>query len=892
MMRPIQTVLGLLLLAGPIVASPPNTDDAPLNSVYFVDSIEGWAVGADGLILHSIDGGKNWERQPSGSTAQLNDIYFATPYIGWVAGEIALDSDIGTGGVILATANGGANWFELSRNRLPGLSAVQFKDVKTGIVTTKGEPQGVLHATTDGGITWQNAGPAPKLSEFVQSLEGEHGRFRNLCAVGEDIWAVGRPGSVIYHSPDSGKTWTKQVTPIRVPLNAVQFLDAKTGWAVGDLGNILKTVDGGRTWIVQRGGSDRAAVLGLFAEPSGIPAGTIAKLANVEGYRTVALNAAPMTDSALSIVTRKLGTAASDNLGQTAWADYMREPSAKDEPALLPTRRDNDLLAEMVLAIRIWQPDVVLTDRLDASATVAEKLMLLHARDAFEKAGDSTAFPEQLTQFGLKPHRASKLYAQTTSESDASVNVVVNDNLKDVVRQVSNFTEAPMPIVERFRLLAHRLEIIPEGGDLMSGIDIRPGSGARRDVEPADSDIVAVVDSADIEIKTLSERHATATITADDLRATAKSIGSHPDAEATCMARRIADALQTLGAWTAAREMHAMIANRYSAQPGGVESFRWLLKYHTSGEMVRRIENGEFPVYQNEIFAKVAEPAVVQAGHTDSPTESKYRFLNPIVERQWNQYALDLEPKLGAFGLIYLRSETTQLPLQVARRRAGLLADARKYAELFAESTTAYRLENNILHNNLTTNDKQVVRCIEAEERPTLDGRLDEKCWLKAKPTTIHLPGDTKYQGSVKFCYDSDYLYVGVACSHPSQKEPTALTQRQRDANMLGQDRVIVELDIDRDYQTSYQLSVDCRGQAHDACCGDASWNPRWHIAHSPSALGWTIEAAIPLTELTGEVVTVKTTWAVRLQRLFPGMGQSSNDWQALKFVPSPKDGE
>ena len=246
-----------------------------------------------------------------------------------------------------------------------------------------------------------------------------------------------------------------------------------------------------------------------------------------------------------------------------------------------------------------------------------------------------------------------------------------------------------------------------------------------------------------------------------------------------------------------------------------------------------------------------------------------------------------MEPKLAAFGLVYLRSDANQLPLQVARVRAGLLGRCTQYAELFADKTPQFRIENKVLNNHLSANDDGMVRCIQALERPSLDGRLDEKCWIKAKPTTIHLPGQAKYQGNVKFCFDNDYLYIGIACSHPPRKEPTAVTQRTRDAEMTGQDRVIIELDIDRDYQTSYKLSIDSRGQAHDACCGDAGWNPRWHIAHEPGALGWTIEAAIPLTELTGTTIDDKTTWAIRLQRLFPGVGQSSNDWQALRFVPT-----
>ncbi len=32
--------------------------DAPLHAIQFVDRLEGWACGADGVVWHSIDGGK------------------------------------------------------------------------------------------------------------------------------------------------------------------------------------------------------------------------------------------------------------------------------------------------------------------------------------------------------------------------------------------------------------------------------------------------------------------------------------------------------------------------------------------------------------------------------------------------------------------------------------------------------------------------------------------------------------------------------------------------------------------------------------------------------------------------------------------------------------------
>src|SRR5687767_7089653 len=41
---------------------------ADLYSVYFSDSVHGWAVGAAGTIIYSSDGGNNWSAQTSGIT--------------------------------------------------------------------------------------------------------------------------------------------------------------------------------------------------------------------------------------------------------------------------------------------------------------------------------------------------------------------------------------------------------------------------------------------------------------------------------------------------------------------------------------------------------------------------------------------------------------------------------------------------------------------------------------------------------------------------------------------------------------------------------------------------------------------------------------------------------
>ena len=56
----------------------------------------------------------------------------------------------------------------------------------------------------------------------------------------------------ILKTVDGGATWLVQPEPSGKDLNGVHFpVDATTGYAVGQSGTILKTVDGGATWLVQ-----------------------------------------------------------------------------------------------------------------------------------------------------------------------------------------------------------------------------------------------------------------------------------------------------------------------------------------------------------------------------------------------------------------------------------------------------------------------------------------------------------------------------------------------------------------------------------------------------------------------------------------------------------------
>ena len=73
--------------------------------------------------------------------------------------------------------------------------------------------------------------------------------------------AVGDMG-LILATEDGGETWTKLKPVTNCSLNDIAFID-RNGWAVGDNGTILRTQNGGQDWEVQASNSD-ASLFSVF----------------------------------------------------------------------------------------------------------------------------------------------------------------------------------------------------------------------------------------------------------------------------------------------------------------------------------------------------------------------------------------------------------------------------------------------------------------------------------------------------------------------------------------------------------------------------------------------------------------------------------------------------
>lgn len=99
--------------------------------------------------------------------------------------------------------------------------------------------------------------PAPLDRPAARTAHAAQSALLDVTYAGARLVAVGERGIVIL-SDDQGKTWRQARSPTSVTLDAVQFVDAQQGWAVGHGGIVLHTADGGESWTRQLDGTQAA----------------------------------------------------------------------------------------------------------------------------------------------------------------------------------------------------------------------------------------------------------------------------------------------------------------------------------------------------------------------------------------------------------------------------------------------------------------------------------------------------------------------------------------------------------------------------------------------------------------------------------------------------------
>ncbi len=267
-----------------------------INVISFIDENNGWILanfsgssesGMQASILSTTDGGKNWSADFTLNDAVLNNlsinkskcgiavgtnisnIYYTKdgktwlnsvkPDLGGVpysrtdikaafvtSGNIAYASGWGSylgslqPSIHLKSTDNGETWKYLSQSEsnrtYDNIFGVYFKDDNNGIAVGGAAKGSVILKTSDGGFNWMRIN-AP----FGSTLQ-------SISSVGNKIWVSGALGLLLL-SEDFGETW-KMLSPLPSnSINTIQFTKSGIGFAAGQNGLFLKSVDNGRNWF-------------------------------------------------------------------------------------------------------------------------------------------------------------------------------------------------------------------------------------------------------------------------------------------------------------------------------------------------------------------------------------------------------------------------------------------------------------------------------------------------------------------------------------------------------------------------------------------------------------------------------------------------------------------
>jgi photosystem II stability/assembly factor-like uncharacterized protein len=891
---------------------------ASLRAVSFVNELQGWAVGrieragdtSVGAVLKTEDGGLTWTEATDTPLPGLNVVKFFDEKTGIAAGDGTPAAPSG----LFATADGGKTWLGIPGPRASSWVSGQFDNLSDGeLINSEGEAyiyqrgkfQSKQYYTAravcperfdvtvgdDGEIQFHTAsGEEKKRQKVILGLN-----FKGIARSGNSFWAIGSPGSVVLCGTWNGGREAPKCdifhTGWPLPLHALAAASENDVYAVGELGAILKSADGGKTWKLQRAGGQRAAVLFAHAFTKNVPLDAIGVLGGRDGYYSAAVSfctseRADYTDEhRLSAAVRMAGGVGTDCGGRFTVPSLLAD--AKPEELLAHWGKDGEeqLVRRMVLAFRMWQPEVVVSDFLSDTTGPAEQLVLKAAQKAFKLAEDPKAYPEQIEKLGLKAFAPKKLFA-LCPPADAHVKMDQTTFARTLVDTPQGYTENAFgvlgdalspPAVRGFLLVSHRVPGSEKHDTLTAGFEFAEGGIARRKLPQfgsADELFKMAKEAADqrrtLEVLLLAADTPVKTEAA--LGQAAATLKKMPDDFACRTAVGLGRQLAAQGKWVPAREMYSLAVARYGTFGEANEAAKWLTRHYASSEARRRSDG-----------ASVAADIVVQAGGTSG------RMTEGESAQLWARACLDLEDTLKAFGTTPARDPAVMLSTLAAKRALGRTADAAEQVAAYFKLAAGAKdlkaggdLWRDCIAAELWLNNREAVEqpkafalCPKAADRPHLDGKLDDACWKGIKPLSLeNVSGEVKEYGTkAYFTADDEYLYFAVECSHPAGKSQPKAEKRRRDDDLRGKDRVDILLDVDRDYQTYYRLQIDQRGCVADDCTGDPTWNPKWFVAAEPTDTGWTAEIAIPRAELTGGLLKPGSTWAMNVTRVVPGAG-------------------
>ena len=190
-----------------------------LNSVLFTDSLHGWVSGESGLVIHTSNGGEDWETQFANDSLNVVNIFFLNDQFGWGSAWSNFYPPYGT--FVLTTSNGGINWNSEYLNIGEAfVYSFHFVDTLNGFAL--GSP-GIFHRTTNGGSNWRPVNLDSSVASGFPpyTIKFYTPQYGYACGGLRDIIGV------VWRTTDGGENWTTVVdTLISEPLYDLHIFDS------------------------------------------------------------------------------------------------------------------------------------------------------------------------------------------------------------------------------------------------------------------------------------------------------------------------------------------------------------------------------------------------------------------------------------------------------------------------------------------------------------------------------------------------------------------------------------------------------------------------------------------------------------------------------------------
>ncbi len=957
--------------------------NASLRAVSFLSPLDGVAVGgwyetdtglSRGVILRTRDGGVNWEalpndlpalsaftRLPGGvwiasgdwSSIQLGRLFVSEDQgVSWrvIDGDQSLPAtalSLNSTGVTLCDHQGVlfqfdlANWDSAALSA-PGPCSLLHVQGDTAVAALR---SGGLLVSRDGGQRWTPLRPAPPVDpgRFPPGRElsnrggsdgadFDSGRFKALCATTSQdgtIWLAGAPGNYLLAVAPSGKTsW--HPTSSNQPLRSIYFQDNFRGWAVGGLGAILTTRDGGQSWRPQRDVNKRAMVLGIASHAKHLPWSALAAESLEYGRRfavvidhdaAVGKQAKALTKSK---PLRDHNPARENQLDRTRYAAGL--VGGGDCLGIASGERG---MAELAAAIASYKPTVLVLgadlpterrtaiQRLAIEAKIARVYqvvssegrgeMTFHSSAVLPVAGAltgdlwMTALEIVAPQQSIQDRLNLRLSWDDTNQQPSSAGVGSGLPARDAQWSISTGRR-------------RNLQVLQARSGELKRVDRLLSQASDQELEATRRAIELLVHQAPKEtrgqlVRVLLQR--------------ACSQGSQVSSSGAVRVYLLGLQLaadefseEPLGRWAALR----VAALRSSREWQPILALCETVTPTAARNALTPVASHRSPFERDEVeFEPVAAWTVSPAdaagtGHSLFSESERPAFapepmvrqakFEQIAEQNNNNQVVALAELTGG-STAEVVDEASEWPADVDGIENGNTSGAAtalpppELYSLATEDALAWRVHPLVLawkskfgSEVMDSWDQSAWEQLglaasaggwQTLARPTPQSSLIATLiptdaaaavpWLdgQLREAVWRAPAIAEEQPLLRIAYDEQYIYLGIrGVFQPDDRLPPA-DRRERDETLVDQPRVFCEIDMDADLLTAYQLTIDAQGRTHDALDGFALWQPQWYVSTDVQQGVRTVEAAISRHSLAMDSIDADTRWRVRLTFLKAG---------------------